>query len=58
MLALDAKITFDDNGLFRHAELAELRDLNRRKNPRKSEPPQPVELRQRPATSAVSTEPG
>ncbi|MCY2988811.1 MAG: ADP-forming succinate--CoA ligase subunit beta [Planctomycetota bacterium] len=27
MLALDAKISFDDNGLFRHAELAELRDL-------------------------------
>lgn len=27
MLALDAKITFDDNGLFRHAELAGLRDL-------------------------------
>ena len=27
MIALDAKITFDDNGLFRHADLAELRDL-------------------------------
>jgi succinyl-CoA synthetase beta subunit len=27
MLALDAKLNFDDNGLFRHAELAELRDL-------------------------------
>lgn len=28
MLALDAKITFDDNALFRHPELKELRDLN------------------------------
>lgn len=27
MIALDAKITFDDNGLFRHPELEELRDL-------------------------------
>ncbi len=28
MIALDAKITFDDNALFRHPELQELRDLN------------------------------
>lgn len=28
MLALDAKITFDDNALFRHPELKELRDLS------------------------------
>ncbi len=27
MIALDAKITFDDNALFRHKELLELRDL-------------------------------
>jgi len=27
LLALDAKMTFDDNALFRHRELAELRDL-------------------------------
>jgi succinyl-CoA synthetase beta subunit len=27
LLALDAKINFDDNGKFRHSELAELRDL-------------------------------
>ncbi|HXH25457.1 MAG TPA: ADP-forming succinate--CoA ligase subunit beta [Vicinamibacterales bacterium] len=27
LLALDAKVTFDDNGLFRHPELRELRDL-------------------------------
>jgi succinyl-CoA synthetase beta subunit len=27
LLALDAKITFDDNALFRHKDLAELRDL-------------------------------
>ena len=27
MIALDAKINFDDNGLFRHPQLAELRDL-------------------------------
>ncbi len=27
-IALDAKITFDDNGLFRHKEIAALRDLN------------------------------
>jgi succinyl-CoA synthetase beta subunit len=27
MAALDAKINFDDNGLFRHPQLAELRDL-------------------------------
>ena len=28
MLALDAKVTFDDNALFRHLDLKELRDLN------------------------------
>ncbi len=28
LLALDAKITFDDNALFRHPELRELRDLD------------------------------
>src|SRR5262249_22556848 len=28
LAALDAKMTFDDNGLFRHKELRELRDLN------------------------------
>lgn len=28
MIALDAKITFDDNAMFRHKDLAELRDLN------------------------------
>ena len=28
MVALDAKITFDDNAMFRHKELAELRDLS------------------------------
>ena len=28
VLALDAKINFDDNALFRHADLAELRDLD------------------------------
>ncbi|MBI5282431.1 MAG: ADP-forming succinate--CoA ligase subunit beta [Candidatus Solibacter usitatus] len=28
IVALDAKINFDDNALFRHKELAELRDLN------------------------------
>jgi succinyl-CoA synthetase beta subunit len=28
VFALDAKITFDDNALFRHKDLAELRDLN------------------------------
>lgn len=28
MLALDAKITFDDNALFRHKDLLELRDLS------------------------------
>jgi len=28
LLALDAKVTFDDNALFRHKEFAELRDLN------------------------------
>ncbi len=28
VLALDAKITFDDNALFRHKELSELRDLS------------------------------
>src|SRR6185295_12744996 len=27
LLALDAKITFDDNSLFRHKDLAELRDI-------------------------------
>jgi succinyl-CoA synthetase beta subunit len=27
VLALDAKMTFDDNALYRHAEIAELRDL-------------------------------
>lgn len=28
LIALDAKVTFDDNALFRHPEFAELRDLN------------------------------
>ena len=28
LLALDAKVTFDDNALFRHKEFGELRDLN------------------------------
>jgi succinyl-CoA synthetase beta subunit len=28
VLALDAKVTFDDNGLFRHRDLVELRDLD------------------------------
>ncbi|MGD9723057.1 MAG: ADP-forming succinate--CoA ligase subunit beta [Pirellulales bacterium] len=28
LLALDAKITFDDNALFRHKDLAELRDIS------------------------------
>jgi len=28
LVALDAKISFDDNGLFRHKHLGELRDLN------------------------------
>jgi len=28
LIALDAKMTFDDNALFRHKELAELRDLS------------------------------
>ena len=28
LLALDAKMTFDDNALFRHKDLAELRDLS------------------------------
>ena len=28
MMALDAKISFDDNALFRHPQLAELRDLS------------------------------
>ena len=28
VIALDAKINFDDNGLFRHPEVAELRDEN------------------------------
>jgi len=27
-VAIDAKLTFDDNGLFRHPEIRELRDLN------------------------------
>jgi len=28
IVALDAKVNFDDNGLFRHADIRELRDLN------------------------------
>ena len=28
LIALDAKVTFDDNALYRHPEFAELRDLN------------------------------
>src|SRR5260370_37926645 len=28
LVALDAKVTFDDNGLFRHRDLRELRDLD------------------------------
>src|SRR4029077_8590954 len=36
LLALDAKMTFDDNAMFRHKELQELRDLSEE---------QPAELR-------------
>jgi succinyl-CoA synthetase beta subunit len=28
LMALDAKVTFDDNAMFRHADLAELRDIH------------------------------
>ena len=28
MLALDAKMTFDDNALFRHPDIREMRDLD------------------------------
>ena len=31
LIALDAKISFDDNALFRHPQLAELRDISRRR---------------------------
>jgi succinyl-CoA synthetase beta subunit len=34
LLALDAKITFDDNALFRHKDLAELRDLSEKSRTR------------------------
>ena len=27
-MALDAKMTFDDNAMFRHKDLAELRDIS------------------------------
>ena len=33
LIALDAKISFDDNALFRHKELAELRDLAKKTRP-------------------------
>ena len=33
LLALDAKMTFDDNALFRHPELAELRDVAEEESP-------------------------
>ena len=36
VMALDAKINFDDNGLFRHKDLAELRDLDE-ENPKEVE---------------------
>jgi succinyl-CoA synthetase beta subunit len=39
LLALDGKINFDDNALFRHADLVELRDLN-------EEDPQEIEAGQ------------
>ena len=31
LLALDAKVTFDDNALYRHPDLRDLRDLDRRR---------------------------
>jgi succinyl-CoA synthetase beta subunit len=34
VLALDAKMSFDDNALFRHADLAEMRDLAEEARPR------------------------
>lgn len=41
VLALDAKMTFDDNPLFRHPEIEELRDLDwMKKSRRKSRRPQ------------------
>jgi malate-CoA ligase subunit beta len=36
LLALDAKMSFDDNGLFRHREVAEMRDLSQ-EDPREAE---------------------
>ena len=36
VLALDAKMSFDDNGLFRHREVAEMRDLSQ-EDPREAE---------------------
>ena len=30
LLALDAKMNFDDNALYRHADIRELRDISRR----------------------------
>ena len=36
LIALDAKVTFDDNAMFRHKDFAELRDLSRRRTELKS----------------------
>jgi malate-CoA ligase subunit beta len=36
VIALDAKMSFDDNGLFRHREVAEMRDLSQ-EDPREAE---------------------
>ena len=38
LLALDAKVTFDDNAMFRHKNFAELRDLQRRGAGRSARP--------------------
>ena len=42
LIALDAKISFDDNALFRHPQLAELRDICGRRPERSCGPARPA----------------
>jgi succinyl-CoA synthetase beta subunit len=48
VLALDAKVSFDDNALFRHPEIVALRDLN-------EEDPKEIEASKHSSTTSRST---
>ncbi len=59
LLGLDAKINFDDNALFRHPEIVELRDEAKKNRPNAARPKPTCRSSSSTATSAAwSTVPG